>query len=239
MQAGDTPQRKRPRAPKDVDSATRAQLFFASSWLLPALIVIGVFTAGASHFVLGLSPIQSLLVGLAVMLGGSALFYVVVYKGVIGGTASFLGSIYGGSRTPAQRAPAYSRAQALAKKGSRIDALAVLEAEVVGDPGNPGPYLAAATIALEEAGDPHLAADWFRRARGAERITAETSAYVCLRLAEIYEAVEDTGRASVELRRLIELYPDSPYTELARGRLRELKSQRADSDGETFRVEGS
>ncbi len=233
MQANDSTQRKRPRAPKDVDSATRAQLFFASTWLLPALIVIGIATAGASRFVLGLGPFQSLLAGLAVMVGGSALFYVVVYKGLIGGTASFLGNIYGGSRTPAHRAPAYSRAQALAKKGSRVDALAVLEAEVVEDPGNPGPYLAAAAIALDEIGDPHLAADWFRRARVAERITAETSAYVCLRLAEIYEAVGDPGRASVELRRLIELFPDSQYTELARGRLRELKSQLPVSDLET------
>ncbi len=230
MQPVDSTRLKRPGAPRDVDSATRAQLFFASAWLLPALIVIGVATAGASRFVLGLGPLQSLLVGLAVMLGGSALFYVVVYQGVIGRTASVLGSIYGGSRAPAQRAPAYSRAQALAKKGSRDDALAVLEAEVVEDPGNPGPYLAAAAIALDEFGDARLAADWLRRARGAERITAETSAYVCFRLAEIYESVGDPGRASVELRRLIELHPDSQYTELAGGRLRELKSQRPDSD---------
>ncbi len=224
MLSDDSSQVRRPRAPKDVDSATRAQLIFASSWLLPAMIVLGAAAAGGSGFILGLGPLQSLFVGLLVTVGGAAFFYIGLYKGLIGGAASLLGSIYGGSRTPAHRIPAYSQAQALARKGARIDALAVLEAEVTADPGNPGPYLAAAAIALEEMGDPHLAADWYRRARTAERITTETSAYLCFRLAETYESVGDRGRAAVELRRLLERHPDSQYTELARVRLKELKS---------------
>lgn len=224
MQADDSTQVKRPRALKDVDSPTRAQLIFASSWLLPALTVLGLATAGAGRFLLGLGRLQSLLAGLAVMLGGSLFFYVVVYKGLISGAALFVGSIYGGSRTPTQRSPAYSRAQALARIGAQDQALAVLEAEVRANPANPGPYLAAAAIALDEMGDFSQAADWFRRARGAAHMSAETSAYVCFRLAEIYESIGDRGRAAVELRRLIELHPDSQYTDLARKRLRELKS---------------
>lgn len=197
---------RRSHALKDVDSTARAQLIRAFAWLLPALTVLGASAVFAGGAVFGLSALQSWIVGILVVLGGAAFFYVVVYSGVIGRTASFLGNIYGGSSTPAQRLPSYSQAQALASQGAYSEALALLEAEVIEDPGNPGPYLAAAAICLEGSKDHQLAVSWYRRARTAERISAETSAYVCIRLADIYEASGEIGPASVELRRLIEVY---------------------------------
>jgi tetratricopeptide (TPR) repeat protein len=206
---------------KDVDSAELAQLIRALAWFLPPLLILGACAIYAGRHLLGLSPFQSFLAGLAVVLIGFSFFYVIIYKGVIGGTASFLGSIYGGASTPAQRQPAYSRAQALASRGAYDDAFAVLEADIYQDPGDPGPYLAAAAICLEDVGDRERAAEWYRRALAAERINAETGAYVCIRLAQIHEAEGETGRACVELRRLLECYPESRYCEQARRRLSE------------------
>jgi tetratricopeptide (TPR) repeat protein len=216
---------------KDVGSTERAQLLLALAWLLPALLVLGGFTGYAAGSILGLNPFQSFLVGLAVVLTGSAFFYVIIYRGIIGGTASLLGSIYGGTSTPVQRLPAYSRAQALAVRGAYTDALAILEADIYEDPGDPGPYLAGATICLEGIGDRKRAIEWYRRALAAERLTAETGAYVCICLAHIHEAEGDTGLASVEFRRLLECYPETRYCEQARRRLRDLKvAGSADSD---------
>jgi hypothetical protein len=208
---------------KDVDSAERAQLIHALAWLLPALVVLGVFTAFAASAILGLGLFLSLLVGLSVILIGFSFFYVIMYKGVIGGTASLLGSIYGGAGSPAQRRPAYSRAQALASRGACDDALAVLEADIFEDPGDAGPYLAAAAICIDNLGDRQRGADFYRRALAAERLNAETGAYICVRLAQLHEAEGDTGRESVELRRLLERYPESLYCAQARRRLKELK----------------
>ena len=198
---------------KDVDSTERARLLVASAWLLPALLLMGSFIAVKAGWV----------AGVLVVLGGACFFYGVRYAGVVGGTASFLGSLYGGSRQPVQSLPAYSRAQALARRGSGADALTLLEAEVALDPGNPGPYLAAAAIAWDELGDREIAASWYRRARNAERITPEVDAYLCVRLAEIYEATGESERASSELRRLLQEHPESDYAGRARKRLRELK----------------
>ncbi|UCF21024.1 MAG: tetratricopeptide repeat protein [Gemmatimonadota bacterium] len=200
---------------KDVDATERARMIHASAWLLPALLVIGAFAARIAGWV----------AGVLVVLGGAFFFYGVLYAGVIGGAAGFLGSLYGGSRQPVESQPAYSRARALARRGQHDDALKVLEGEVALDPGNPGPYLAAAAIAWEEMGDRELAASWYRRARGAERITDEIGAYLCVRLADIYETDGETRRAASELRRLIESYPGSRYVGHAGKRLQELKSE--------------
>lgn len=214
---------------RDVDSTERAQLIHALSWLAPALLILGAATTFAGGALLGLSPLQSLLAGLAVVVLGFAFFYLILLKGFIGGTASLIGSIYGGPSTPATRRPAYSHASALATRGAHDDALAVLEAEVFQDPGDPGPYLAAATICMEDIGDNKLAVEWYRRALGAERITPETGAYVCIRLAQLHESEGDTGRACVAYRRALERYPESRYSEMARSRLKELKSTQSRS----------
>ena len=134
-------------------------------------------------------------------------------------------------RRPRRSGSLPTPAQALAVRGAYDDALAVLAADIYEDPGDPGPYLAAAAICLENLGDGKRAAEWYRKALAAERITAETGAYVCIRLAQIHEAEGDTGRARVELRRLLECYPESRYCEQARRRLRDLKEAgSADSD---------
>lgn len=209
---------------KDVDAAARTQLFKALAWLVP----VGLFFFVAVTFAAlsdGAGLVQALLMGLALGLLAPLLVYGLLFLFVIGGTANFLGRIYGGGSSGTPTPPSYWRAQALSVRGSHREALEALEAEVLDDPGDPVPCLRAAALCIEELDDPEAAVDWYKRARKAERITAEADAYVSIRLVDLHEALGENGRAMVELRRLLERHPDSQYARSARARLRALKAE--------------
>ncbi len=213
---------------KDVDATARAQLVKALAWLVPACVAFffGVTFAAASA---GAGVVQAILIGIALGLLAPLLTYAVLFRFVIGGTASYLGRLYGGGSTGTPTPPSYWRAQALAVRGSPGEALEALEAEACSDPGDPGPCLRAATLCIEQLDDPQGALKWYKRARAAERITAQTDAYVSIRLVDLYETTGETGRAVVELRRLLERHPESQYAQSARARLRDLKTELGES----------
>ena len=116
-------------------------------------------------------------------------------------------------------------AHALSLRGDHKGALAILEAAVLEDPEDPGPYLRAAMISLQELGNYQLAVEWYSRARRAARMDPEMGAYVSVRLADIHESHGEAGSAMVELRRLVTLYPKSKYVPLARRRLEQFKAR--------------
>jgi hypothetical protein len=218
--------RKKPL--RDVDSTSRVQLFKALAWFTPTILALSCLSVTAGERA-GLTPVQALLAGVAVGLGGAVFFFVVIYRGVIGGTASLLGRIYtGGSGTPLR--PTHWRAQALSARGDHADALKALEAALGEDPQDPAPCLRAAALCLEELGDPRSAADWYRRARQASGGDAATDAYVSVRLAELHESQGEPERAMVELRRLVAVHPESRYAPLARKRLADLKKRQLESE---------
>jgi len=221
---------------KDVDATERAYWFKALAWLVPASIAffLGVTFVALSK---GAGVAQALLLGLFLGLLGPLLVYAVLLRFVIGGTANYLGRLYGGGTTGTPTPPSYWRAQALSVRGSHREALAALEGEALADPGDPGPCLRAAALCIEELDDPEAALEWYRRARGAAQITAEADAYVSIRMVDLYETRDEVGRAMVELRRLLELHPNSQYAQSARSRLRTLKeelgeSRQRESEGE-------
>ena len=158
-------------------------------------------------------------------MGGVLFYYVVIFKGVTEWTGWFLGQIYGGGSNEGRRQVPYSRAHAVSLRGDHKGALAILEAAVLEDPEDPGPYLRAAMISLQEFGNYQLAVEWYSRAQRAARMDPEMCAYVSVRLADIHESHGEAGSAMVELRRLVTLYPESKYVPLARGRLEQFKAR--------------
>jgi tetratricopeptide (TPR) repeat protein len=222
---------------KDVDSTARTQLLKALAWLVPPLLALGLLAVSAAARA-GFTPLQALLVGFGVGAGGAAFFFIVIYRGVIGGTASLLGRIYGVGSSGTPSPPTYWRARALSARGAHADALKALEVAAREDPRDPAPCLRAAALCLEELGDPQAAADWYRRARQAAAGDAATDAYVSLRLAELFERQGESAKAMVELRRLVTLYPESQYASLARKRLAELKAHQAESEAKEREPEG-
>jgi len=213
---------------KDVDATARAHLIKALAWLLPACIA---FFLGVSYVALskGAGVGQALLIGLTLGLLGPLLVYALLFRFVIGGTAGYLGRLYGGGSSGSPTPPSYWRAQALSVRGSHREALEALEAEALSDPGDPGPYLRAAALCVEELDDSEAAVEWYKRARSAQRITAQTDAYVSIRLVDLHEAQGENGRAMVELRRLLERHPDSQYARAARARLKALRAELEES----------
>lgn len=210
---------------KDLDAVERAYFLKAATWLVAPLLVFSVLVVFGS-LAKGFSLLASLFFGIATGLGGAAFSYLVVYRGAIGGTAALFGRLYGVGSTGTPRPKTYWRAQALAVRGAHARALDSLELEALDDPGDPGPCLRAAALCAGELDDLEAAIEWYRRARGAKRIDAQTDAYVLTRLVELYETVGEGGRAIVELRRLINQHPESDYAEYARRRLERLRAER-------------
>lgn len=226
----DGPVEDRKKRLKDIDAAERAQLIKAAAWLAAPLLVIPMMVAAYARSAKGLSLFATLLLGVGIALGGALFFYVIVYKGGIGGTAALLGRLYGGgSTTGTPMAKSYWRAQALSVRGDHAQALDSLELEALDDPGDPRPCLHAAAICTGELNDSKSAIEWYRRAQSAERIDPETHAYVSTRLVELYEALGEDSRAMVELRRLISLHPDSKYADHARRHLAAIKEQQLET----------
>ncbi|MEE9132337.1 MAG: hypothetical protein V3U13_02135 [Gemmatimonadota bacterium] len=213
---------------RDVDSTARARLFSVLVWLVPVSFFFFVAITFASVSA-GTGLVPALLLGVLLGIGAPFLFYGLLYYFVIGGTASFLGRLYGGGSSGSPTPPTYWRAQALSARGSHAEALEALEVEVAQDPGDPGPCLRAAALCIKELGDPEAAAGWYKRARSAERITPETDVYVSMRLADLYESAGEEGRVIVELRRLLERHPGSQYAATARSRLAVLRAKRFES----------
>lgn len=217
--------------PKDVDSTARAQLAVALAWFVPTLLILGSLAVWAGRALLGLTPLQSYLAGIGIVLGGALFYYVVMFKGVFEGAGWFFGQIYGGGSTEGRRQVPYSRAHAMSLQGAHEEALAILESAVLKDPEDPGPYLRAAMISFQELGNYKLAVEWYRRAQRAARMDPEMGAYVSMRLADIHESHGEAGSAMVELRRLVTLYPESKYVPLARRRLEHFKGEGHSSTG--------
>jgi hypothetical protein len=213
---------------KDVDSVGRAFLLKSIVWLLPASIVFTIMITVAGRLLGGMSGGQAFAVGVLLGIGLPFAVYGIIYFFGIEGAASLLGRLYGAGTTGTPSPPSYWRAQALSARGAHFEAVGALEAEMEADPGDPGPCLRAAALCLGELDDPRSAVDWYLRARNADRITAETDAYVSFVLADVYEKLGDEPRAMVELRRLLELHPGSPYAQGARGRLAALKPRQND-----------
>jgi hypothetical protein len=217
------PEEGRGKPLKDVDAAERAFFIKGVVWLLPVGVFLAFMVTIAAQGLLGLASGWALLLGLSLGLAGPLAVYGIIYIVGIGGTSSLLRRLYGAGTSGTPMPPTYWRAQALLVRGSRSEALQSLEADAAADPDDPGPCLRAASLCLEELHDRRAAVGWYLRARSAERITAEADAYVTFRLSNLYEELGETPRAMVELRRLLELHPESPYAQGARDRLVRLK----------------
>jgi hypothetical protein len=129
-----------------------------------------------------------------------------------------------GSSTP--YVEQYSYQQALVMKGDVDGALESFEAVIVEKPDAVSPRTKAAELYIREKGNHQRAAELFRDVQRIPTITAGEYVYVTNRLVDLLIGpLADPGRALVELRRLIERYPDTAAAANARLALRELKGR--------------
>ncbi len=212
---------------KDRDSVETAFRVKALVWLIPVSLIFAGFAAAAA-IQIGAGGRWGLLIALAVI-PVTFLFYFGVVGRVIDGTASFIGQIYGGSRSPPEPTPRYWRAEARVARGDIQGALEAYEEEAREFPSDPRLPLKAASLCAEELKEPEAAVEWYLRARAIERLDPETDAYVTSRLTDLYELeLDDDESAAREMRRLIREHPDSRYTARARARLAGIRRRQRD-----------
>ena len=93
------------------------------------------------------------------------------------------------------------------------------------------PRLKAAEHYATRNRDPRRAAELFREVRAIPGCSIRDAVYASTRLVDLYDGpLDEPGRALVELRRIIEQYPDTPMAKHARAALPSLKARLQSSD---------
>lgn len=172
---------------------------------------------------------------LSVLIAGGAIGFVggmLTVRVVVHGTARMVaGSVLPtGARTPSQAD--YSREDALLMQRDVQGALKSFEAKIAADPLLASARLRAADLYAREGNDPGRAEVLFREVQRIAGVSAADELYASNRLVDLYEGpLKNTGRAMVELRRIIDRYAGSRPAEDARRGLATLKARHLEGGG--------
>ncbi len=122
-------------------------------------------------------------------------------------------------------APQYSHIQALEVQERFADALAAWLEVADAQPSNPSPLLRAADLQLRHLKDAPAALKLYERVRGMPGIREEHVRYASQKIIDIHLAPGgDEGRALVELRRFVTMFPEGREAEGARAAIARLKA---------------
>jgi outer membrane protein assembly factor BamD (BamD/ComL family) len=174
--------------------------------------------------------------GAMLMTGGFTWFVfpvaIVVALIVVGG-ATFLSTIAGnsykhimvsGASTPYTEQ--YSYQQSLVMKGEIDGALASFESIIAEKPRTVTARVKAAELYIKERKNHTRAFDLFREIQRIPAISAGDYVYATNRIVDLYVGpLNEPGKARVELRKLVEQFPNSPAATNARIALTELRSR--------------
>lgn len=121
----------------------------------------------------------------------------------------------------------FSYQEALVMQGKIDEALASFEALIAASPAAIEPRVLAADLYSRDTRQARRAVELFREAQRISAITPGRDVYVTNRLVDLLMGpLGDTGRAVVELRRLIERYPNSKAASHAREAIAQIKATR-------------
>jgi tetratricopeptide (TPR) repeat protein len=134
-------------------------------------------------------------------------------------------AVYMPARTGAY-ASEHSEIDAREARGDYAGAAAAWDEVAAAEPANPWALVRAGELYGRKLSDPARAIDRFRRARDLPVLGPELDRYVRQKIVDLLLGpLKETGRAMVELRMLIDRYPDSREAEGAREALRRIKSE--------------
>lgn len=206
--------------------------FGADSALQGKALGYGCLVAGVTF---GAAIILSLLAGVPSLAAVLALVAVALSLGAL---TAYVGSRLGegagvvvqgfvqpsGNSTPYEQSFSYQ--EAMVMRGDIDGALESYEAIIVEQPTLVSARLAAAEHYARGARNPARAAELFREIRAIPGVPIRDAIYSSSRLVDLYDGpLNDPGRALVELRRIIELYPSSAVAKHARSALPALKKR--------------
>ena len=227
--------------PPVLPPATDASPQYKASWFDAAGADFPLRTKAAGYGVLvagvifGALSILSLMGGVP-SFGALAGFALVAL--VIGALTAFAGAKLGdgagavaqsfiqpsGNSTPYEQTFSYQ--EAMVMRGDVEGALESYEAIIAEQPTLVAPRLRAAEHYAKGNRNPGRAAELFRQVRDLREAPLRDVVYSCSRLVDLYDGpLLQPGRAVVELRRIIELYPGSEVAKRARVALPDLKAR--------------
>lgn len=159
----------------------------------------------------------------------SALAAGVITRYLITGVIGLVGRAVAGAVLPSGRSTpyenSYSYEQSLAARGDLSGATEAYRAAIAAHPQDPEPCLQAAEL-LARSGEAAASAELFRQGRERALGDRARELYATQRLIDLYLGpLGDTGRAPVELRRLIERFPGTKESDAARRLLAQLKEE--------------
>ena len=210
----------------DADRRAQNWVFEGGYYSLIGLILLPGFSAIAlmAGFPVPLPghPVILLLLSAAVgFFGGRA-----IGKGVFAGSERAARTIYmpTGSSTP--YTTQYSQIDTLEARGNIQGAVDAWEKAAIAEPGNPWPLIRAGELYLRSLAEPAAALERFKQAREVPAISVEHHLYVTQKIIDLYLGpIHEPGRGLVELRRLVETYPDRREAQFAREAIARLKSE--------------
>ncbi len=187
-----------------------------------ALWALIVLIGGALLWAIGVG-MGALFVLAGAVLGVVAGVLFVVLKLVAAPSTNALLALLGGqsgSSTPAPKG--YSAIETLVVQGRYKDAVSAYRREIQSDPSDVEARSRLAQLLLDHLDDSAGAARLLAEARDLTRHEPRKIGYA-LRLVDLYRSrLKDRGKALVELRRLVDTFPDSPHTAGARSELAQL-----------------
>jgi hypothetical protein len=149
-----------------------------------------------------------------------------VGKMVFGGSERAAKSIYMPTGASTPYSTQYSHIDAIEARGEIRDAIDNWEAAAAAEPLNPWPLIRAGELYMRTLKEPATALERFKSARAVPTIAVEHHLYVTQKMVDLYLGpINDRGRGLVELRRLIETYPDRREAQFAREAIARLKSE--------------
>lgn len=208
----------------------------------------GWFEAGGADFPLRAKAagygvlVAGIIFSVLLLLGGipslGMLAGMVVVAVILGSLVAFAGAKLGdgagavaqgfiqpsGNSTPYEQTFSYQ--EAMIMRGDFEGALESYEAIIAEQPTLVAPRLRAAEHYARGNRNPARAAELFREVRDLPGAPLRDAVYSCTRLVDLYDGpLGEPGRAVVELRRIIELYPGSEMAKRARAALPALKAR--------------
>ena len=127
-----------------------------------------------------------------------------------------------GSSTPYEKQ--YSLQDSMAIRGDIAGAIASYEEIILQDPLDVEARIRAAELHAGKGGNPKRAAECLLEARRVPGITPARDLYISNRLVDLYRGpLNEQGRALVELRRLLQLHPNSRDAGFARDAIAKMK----------------
>jgi hypothetical protein len=196
--------------------------------MVAAITFVALFLVAAQSGHLSVGSLMEAFV-IAAILGG-ATFLIGAKLGDGAGAVAKSFTMPSGNSTP--YAQTFSYQEALAAKGDVAGALESYEAVIAEQPTATAPRLQAAEHYARGNRNPQRAAGLFREVREMPGVSSRDALYASSRLVDLYDGpLDEPGRALVELRRIIEQYPDSKFATHARAALPTLKGRLADERG--------